>query len=121
MEFITLYDITDEVLQVKQVNIDNANDFVTALAAQYGVTVPVATVKARRIAVMHACVLRCLDLIGKDSSANYDGKADTDIYKLKLDVYKGEQKELMASLSAADFTDSAIRNGGYSSIPLGRG
>ena len=102
MTYITISDVLDKVLNVDQATVDNANAFVDMLGAKYGVTQPIIGWKTKRLAVLKASVDTCLQYIGKDPIATIDGQ-ETDIYKIKLEAYKQEFNELLASVQKSDF------------------
>ena len=119
MEFITIDDISDKILQINDVK--KANDFVRSLATSLGVQddVMVATWKAKRVAEMFACYDACLNSVGKDGSVVFDGTQNADIFATKLELYRKELDKLVSTLVASDFKEqgSAINR---ASIPLWR-
>lgn len=122
MEYITLDDIQDAVLQVTDNDILEANRFIEESAARLGVAaknicMPV-TFTVRRLGVIFACYNRCLLSVGSDGSAIFDGKESNDIFAQKLQFYRAELKKITDGLVAADFTGT--KSSGGASIRLWR-
>lgn len=115
MEFITLDDVRDGILQVEQSDIDEANRYVTNVGVRLGVAEDmfVAPLKypTYRLAVVYACYLCALRQVGTDGSVIFDGKENADIYAQKLAHYRNEVHTIEPRLTSSDFTDQKIRGG----------
>ena len=108
MQFITLDDIQDKLLNVTENDIIEANLFVTDKANRMGVelekiSVP-ATFNVKRLAVCFACYNRCLACVGTDATTSFDNGSRQDIFAQKLEFYKSELKFIEARLTETDFT-----------------
>lgn len=123
MEFITKEDINDAILTIEDADIDGANRFVTDIGIRLGVAeesfVKPFRYPTYRLAVVYACYLACLRMVGSDGSVVFDGKENADIYAQKLAFYRNEAKLIEARLTASDFAD--ITPTGARSIELWRG
>lgn len=122
MEYISLNDIQDAILQVTDSDILEANRFIEESAARLGVAaenicMPV-TFTVRRLGIVFACYNRCLLSVGSDGSVIFDGKENSDIFAQKLQFYRAELKTISGGLVASDFTGT--QNSGGASIKLWR-
>ena len=122
MEFITLDDVRDSVLQVSEVDIQEANDFLFATALSIGVKeadikLP-ANYMVKRLGVVYACYNRCLLSVGSDATVVFEGNRSNDVFAQKLEFYKSELKELTDELRTYDFTGIASK--GSTTIGLWR-
>lgn len=123
MEFITKEDINDAILTIEDADIDGANRFVTDIGIRLGVAegsfVRPFRYPTYRLAVVYACYLACLRMVGSDGSVVFDGKENADIYAQKLAFYRNEAKLIESRLTASDFAD--ITPTGARTIELWRG
>lgn len=123
MEFITEEDINDAILTIENADIDGANRFVTDIGIRLGVAeesfVKPFRYPTRRLAVVYACYLACLRMVGSDGSVVFDGKENADIYAQKLALYRKEVEQIEPRLTASDFAD--ITPMGARMIELWRG
>lgn len=108
MEFITIDDIQDSVLQCTDADIKEANDFVlnTALklgAKQEEIKLP-ANFLVKRLGVVFACYNRCLLSVGSDATVVFEGSRNDDVFAQKLNFYKTEVEKISAELRVYDFT-----------------
>lgn len=119
MEFITIDDISDKILQIEDVT--KANDFVTSLGISLGIqeNQMVVTWKTKRVAEMFACYDACLSSVGSDGSAVFDGTQNTDIFASKLELYRKELDRLVVAVVASDFTNEG-KPANKTSIPIFR-
>lgn len=107
MEYITKLDIRDKLLKVVERDVLEANDYVDSLAIGLGVDtskmqgkVPA---KIKRLAVVYACYLCCLNSVGMDSTTTFDNGERTDVFEQKRSAYKKELDGIVAGLTAVDF------------------
>lgn len=123
MEFITKEDINDAILPIEDSDVNEANRFVTDIGIRLGVAegsfVRPFRYPTYRLAVVYACYLACLRMVGSDGSVVFDGKENADIYAQKLAFYRNEAKLIESRLTASDFAD--ITPTGARSIELWRG
>lgn len=123
MEFITKEDINDAILPIEDSDVNGANRFVTDIGIRLGVAedsfVRPFRYPTYRLAVVYACYLACLRMVGSDGSVVFDGKENADIYAQKLAFYRNEAKLIESRLTASDFAD--ITPTGARSIELWRG
>ena len=123
MEYITLSDIRDSLITCEQSDVDESNAYVNGLAVRLGVNdvdVPQpAPVIIKRLCVVYACYLRCLQLVGTDNLTTFEtAGVNKDIYAQKLEFFRLEVNRITNTLCATDFTGKAAVGG---SIPLWRG
>lgn len=115
MEFIALDDVRDEILQVSDADIDEANRYVTNIGVRLGVAEDTFVTPFRyptyRLAVVYACYLCALRHVGADGSVIFDGKENADIYAQKLAHYRNEVRAIEPRLVASDFTDQKTSSG----------
>lgn len=109
MNFITLEDVCDEILNCTQADIDEANSFVSNTAKRLGVKTaqikspPVFTVK--RLAVVYALYICAVRNIGKDNLTALDTESlRQDIYAQKAQFLKAELRQLETQVDFEDFT-----------------
>ena len=123
MEFITKEDINDAILTIEDSDVNEANRFVTDIGIRLGVAegsfVKPFRYPPYRLAVVYACYLACLRMVGSDGSVVFDGKENADIYAQKLAFYRNEAKLIESRLTASDFADGTST--GARTIELWRG
>ena len=123
MEFITKGDINDAILTIEDSDINEANRFVTDIGIRLGATegsfVKPFRYPTYRLAVVYACYLACLRMVGSDGSVVFDGKENADIYAQKLAFYRNEAKLIESRLTMTDFVDGKPM--GARTIELWRG
>lgn len=127
MEFITLDDISDNVLTCRAADIEYANDYLYRKAKSFGladdeIRLPaIATIKQLGVAV--ACRECAIAMVGSDTTVMVDGSRSDDIYLQKYKIYKELASSIEGSLSYSDFavdnTDVAGK-GGVGVIRLSR-
>ncbi len=125
-EFVTAADITDSVLagRVTSVQIAGANEYMSRLAASFGIIEVSVTPMAKRLGVAVACRDCCLGLVGTDATVQMDGSRQDDIYERKYKLYAGMVSDLEKNITAADFKgDGEEEDGGawVQTIQLSRG
>ena len=110
VEFITLEDVTDEIVECTESDVTDANDYLLNVAKRFGVSEarikipPVYSVK--RLGVVYALYICCVRNIGKDNLTSLDTESTRDdIYAQKAKLFKEEIEALQKSISAADFID----------------
>lgn len=116
MDFITIADITDEVLQVSDADVVSANAYVNGLAKKFRVTDETQLLNppsyvVKRIAVCYACYVRAINAIGTDATVVFDGSGGSegrDINAQKAKFYKQELDSLVGSLSTSSFTGEEV-------------
>lgn len=109
MDFITAEDIHDAVLEGRVTDdmIRSANEYLTRLAASFGVDAPEATPMAKRLGAVLACRDCCLALVGTDATVQMDGSRQEDIYERKYKLYAQEAEDREKRLTRADFAGKA--------------
>lgn len=115
MEFITLDDIKDEVLNVTPDDVDNANSYVNGLAERFRIKpeelINPPTYTTKRIAICYACYIRAISEVGTDAAVNYSGElsgANQDVYIQKAKLYRQEMDALTNNLTALAFTGKEV-------------
>ena len=108
MEFITIDDIQDSILQYTDADVAAANEFVlnTALklgAKQEEIKLP-ANFSVKRLGVVFACYNRCLLSVGSDATVVFEGSRNDDVFAQKLNFYKAEVEKISNELRVYDFT-----------------
>lgn len=121
MNYINKYDIRDKLLQISDEDIAEANAYVSDLANGLGVNIELipkaVPVKVKRLAVVYACYVCCVNHIGTDSTTTFDNGERQDIFEQKMNTYKAEMEDIVATLTAKDFLGS---QSGGKGIPLWR-
>lgn len=113
--FADASDITDAVLagRVREEEIAAGNDYVSRLAASFGVESPEASPAARRLAAVIACRECCLSLVGTDATVQLEGSRQDDIYERKYNLYASEAEAIEKRLTKADFTSEKEDSGAW--------
>lgn len=126
VEFITLEDVTDEIVECTVSDVADANDYLLNVAKRFGVNEarikqpPVYSVK--RLGVVYALYICCVRNIGKDNIVALDTESTrVDIYAQKAKFFKAELDKLEKTLSASDFIDKQSGYGSGFSVPVWRG
>ncbi len=123
MGFITIDDVSDEILKVNENDIEEANRFVTDIGIRLGVAensfIRPPRYMTRRLAIVYACYLCALRNVGADGSVIFDGKENADIYAQKLAFFRNELQAIEARMAASDYTDQNTSGG--RTIALWRG
>lgn len=123
MEFVTLADIHDDILEVDEADVDEANRFVLDTAVRLGVAeeslLSPPRFIVRRLAVAFACYNRCLRAIGSDGSVIFNGQENADIFAQKLAFYRSEVRSIEPRLTVSDFI-AEKREQGRTTIELWR-
>lgn len=122
MEFITLADIQDKILQCDEHDVAEANAFLLSTALTLGVKedeikLP-ANFMVKRLGVVFACYNRCLLSVGSDATVVFEGSRNDDVFAQKLEFYKNEVKAITDELRTYDFTGIASK--GSTTIGLWR-
>ena len=103
-------DFNDEVLPITENHIEEAEQYIRAIAARFGVSkdkiAEPLSYMVKRLGVAYAYICVCREYMGRDPVA-HEGYADTDIYYAKLQVYQGEVDRLLKQITDADFLISA--------------
>ena len=112
VEYITSNDIQDNLLNVTEQDIAEANLFIEDIAGRMGVKpenirMPLPYL-VKRLAICFACYNRCLACVGTDATTTFDGGDRKDIYAQKLELYKKEIEEIQAKLTKSDFTGAIV-------------
>ena len=116
MNFITVDDVEDAVLQVSEGDVVVANAYVNNLAKKFRVTddskllnPPGYTIK--RIAICYACYVRAINSIGTDATVVFDGSGGgegRDINAQKAKFYRQELDGLVNNLTTSAFTGEEV-------------
>lgn len=114
-------DFTDTVLPVDDNHIAEAEEYIRAIAARFGVSkdkiAEPLSYMAKRLGIAYGYICVCREYMGRDPVA-HEGYADTDIYYAKLQVYQAEVDRLLKQLTDTDFlisADGTTADGGTSS------
>lgn len=122
MKFVTIDDIYDDVVSVKESDIDEANDYVAGIGVRLGVAegdfVRPARYITRRLASVYALYLASLRAVGTDGSVIFNGQENVDIYAQKLKYFRAEVERIETKLTASDFAQEKTAG---RTIELGRG
>ena len=109
MDFITLNDVVDDIVQCTQNDVDEANSFLMGIAKRLRISnerivlPPVFTVK--RLGCVYALYIACTRSMGRDNLTSLDTQAlRQDIYAQKREAFKVELDKLMEEVDAEDFT-----------------
>lgn len=109
MDFITLNDVVDDIVQCTQSDVDEANSFLMGIAKRLRISnerivlPPVFTVK--RLGCVYALYIACTRSMGRDNLTSLDTQAlRQDIYAQKREAFKVELDKLMEEVDAEDFT-----------------
>ncbi len=122
MEFITIEDCnTDNILTCEEVDVKNANDYLTKLAttgfglALAEIAMPTSpTVK--QLGIYKAYQLRAMAMVGSDTTVMVDGSRGSDIYKQKYEMYSTMFKNLKAELDYSDFAKDEVGGAGKGGV-----
>lgn len=110
MDFITLNDVVDDIVQCTQSDVDEANSFLLGIAKRLRISnerivlPPVFTVK--RLGCVYALYIACTRSMGRDNLTSLNTEAlRQDIYAQKREAFKTELERLEEQIEADDFTD----------------
>lgn len=125
MDFITLQDVTDEIVTCVQADVDEANSYLTNIAKRLNVKeeriVTPAAYTLKRLGVVYALYIACVRCMGKDNIVSLDTESlRSDIYAQKARYYREEIKTIEKSLSESDFTADYRNANGVVSVPVRR-
>ena len=127
MKFITLEDITDDIIECSQDDVDEANNYLLIVAKRLNVReeriVTPAAYTVKRLGAIYALYIASVRSIGKDNLTSLDTESTrNDIYAQKAKFFMSEWKEVEKNMTAADFTGggSGESFGGVFSIPVWR-
>ena len=109
MDFITLNDVVDEIVEVTQDEVDDANSFLLGIAKRMHISeeriVTPAVWTVKRLGCVYALYIACTRCMGKDNLTSLNTEAlRMDIYAQKREAFKTELDKLMEEIEAADFT-----------------
>ena len=126
VEFITLEDVTDEIVSCTEADVAEANEYLLNVAKRFNVNEarivlpPVYSVK--RLGVVYALYICCVRNIGKDNIVSLNTESTrVDIYAQKAKFFKAELDLLEKTLSSADFINKSGGYGSGFSVPVRRG
>lgn len=128
MDFITLYDISDNILVCRDSDIEYANDYLHRLAASFGladdeVRLP-PSIAVQQLGKAIACRECAAAMVGSDTTVMVDGNRSEDIYYQKYKMYVQLAKDLESRLTYKDMAVDGIDGsgkGGVGIIRLSRG
>lgn len=128
MEFISIYDINDNILTCRESDIDYANDYLRRLAISFGLSEEELQTPARasikQLGKAVACRECAAAMIGSDTTVMVDGNRTEDVYYRKYQMYVQLAKDLETRITYADFAvtgTDASGKGGVGVIKLSRG
>ena len=109
MDFITLADVVDEIVEVTQTEVDDANDFLMGITKRMHISeeriVTPAVWTVKRLGCVYSLYIACTRCMGKDNLTSLNTEAlRQDIYAQKREAFKTELDKLMEEIEAADFT-----------------
>ena len=127
LTFITIDDITDNILTCQDHHIEYANGYLTDLAYSFNLTIDELRFppgeRAKRLGTYLACRECALDMVGSDTTVMVDHSRSEDIYLQKYKLYDQLVKDLEAKLSFDDFAADDVEpigKGGVGVIDLSR-
>lgn len=116
VNFITLDDVNDEIVECQQADVDKANRYLLNIARKLGVnearikTPPVYNVE--QLGIFYALYICCIRSIGKDNLPALDTESTRqDIYAQKAKFFKAEIERIEKTICADDF--EVKKNGGF--------
>ena len=126
MDFITLNDVNDEIVDCTQADVDEANSYLMVVSKRLNVKeeriVTPAAYTVKRLGVIYALYIACVRSIGKDNITSLDTESlRGDIYAQKARYFTEEMKAIEKTISASDFTGDYKNSGiGGRCIPVWR-
>lgn len=126
MNFITLEDVVDDIVNCSESDIEEANSYLLNIAKRFRVKearikIP-AVYTVKRLGCVYALYIACIRCIGTDNIVALDTEsARSDIYAQKAKFFKDEMDRIEKNLSAADFIDKDGERGGCWNVPIWRG
>lgn len=105
--FITIDDITDNILICNDNHIEGANAFLNELALSFNlkpeeIRFP-PRLNVKRLGIYYACKECALEMVGSDTTVMMDGKRTDDIYLQKYNLYNQLFKDLKSEIGFEDF------------------
>lgn len=120
--FITIDDITDNILNVAATHIEYANSYLTDLAYSFNLTIDDMRFPASRRVVRLGAVLACrecaLDMVGSDTTVMADNRRSDDIYLQKYKLYDELVKDLESKLDFTDFANDDVQPQGKGGVGI---
>lgn len=110
MDFITLNDVVDDIVQCTQNDVDEANSFLMGIAKRLRISeeriVTPAVYTVKRLGCVYALYIACTRSMGRDNLTSLNTEAlRQDIYAQKREAFKTELERLEKEIEADDFTD----------------
>lgn len=110
MDFITLNDVVDDIVQCTQSDVDQANEFLLGIAKRLRISneriVLPAVYTVKRLGCVYALYIACTRSMGRDNLTSLNTEAlRQDIYAQKREAFKTEMERLEEQMEADDFTD----------------
>lgn len=110
MDFITLGDVVDDIVQCTQNDVDEANSFLLGIAHRLRISderiVTPAVYTVKRLGCVYALYIACTRSMGRDNLTSLNTEAlRQDIYAQKREAFRTELERLEKEIEADDFTD----------------
>lgn len=110
MDFITLSDVVDDIVQCTQNDVDEANSFLLGIAHRLRISderiVTPAVYTVKRLGCVYALYIACTRSMGRDNLTSLNTEAlRQDIYAQKREAFKTELERLEKEIEADDFTN----------------
>lgn len=110
MDFITLDDVVDDIVQCTQNDVDEANSFLLGIAHRLRISderiVTPAVYTVKRLGCVYALYIACTRSMGRDNLTSLNTEAlRQDIYAQKREAFRTELERLEKEIEADDFTD----------------
>lgn len=110
MDFITLNDVVDDIVQCTQSDVHQANELLLGIAKRLRISneriVLPAVYTVKRLGCVYALYIACTRSMGRDNLTSLNTEAlRQDIYAQKREAFKTELERLEEQMEADDFTD----------------
>ncbi len=127
LTFVTIDDITDNILIPVDKHIEYANSYLTDKAYSFNLVIDEIRFppsdRVKRLGAMLACRECALDMVGSDTTVMTDGRRTDDIYLQKYKLYNELINDLEKQLGFEDFAADDVEpqgKGGIGIIHLSR-
>lgn len=122
LTFITIDDITDNILNPLDKHIEYANSYLTDKAYSFNLVIdeirfPPSN-RVKRLGALLACRECALDMVGSDTTVMTDGKRTEDIYLQKYKLYDELIQDLESKLGFEDFATDDVAPQGKAGVGI---
>jgi len=122
MDFISLNDIQDSILNCTDDDVSFANDRLEAKAKSFGLTddeiVSPCRESVKQLGTAIACRQCALRMIGSDTTVMINGQRGDDIFLQKYKTYAEQVKTLSASMDFTDFAGEETESAGKGGVGM---